>query len=57
MQNKPFDFRSTVGIMLRGKNIYGGGGNSPNPAGNNQYSTAAKLALKRRKAMKNGTRS
>lgn len=43
------DFRSTAGIMLRGKNVYMGGASAPNTAGRNQYSKGAKLYLKNKK--------
>lgn len=47
------DPRSAVGRYLRGNNVYGGGGNSPNPMGNNQYpkdlQAAARLRRKRNK--------
>lgn len=45
------DMRSTAGIMLRGKNVYGGGGTSPNPTGINGSTmpNMAKKLIERRK--------
>ena len=45
------DMRSTAGTYLRGKNVYGDGGTSPNPAGANQYPKSLQQAarLKRRR--------
>jgi hypothetical protein len=49
------DFRSTRGIMLRGKNVYGaGGGTAPNPNGKNQWATRAAAARLARKKQQNG---
>jgi hypothetical protein len=49
------DPRSTTGRYLRGNNVYGGGGTSPNPVGKNQYPTdlaaAAKLRRRRNAAL------
>lgn len=45
---RPIDYRSTAGMMLRGKTRYGGSGTSPNPAGINTK-RAAKTMLKMRK--------
>lgn len=42
---KPVDYRGTAGTMLRGKNVYGAGGRSPNPKGIN-LKRAATQALK-----------
>lgn len=41
------DYRGVAGMMLRGRNVYGAGGTSPNPTGQNQHSNAAKAYLKR----------
>lgn len=46
------DYRSTAGIMLRGKNVYNGGASAPNTAGRNQYSKGAKLYLKKMRGKK-----
>lgn len=43
------DPRSTVGRYLRGNNVYGGGGNSPNPRGNNQYPKDLQAAARLRR--------
>lgn len=50
--NKPIDFRTAAGIMLRGKNVYHGASHSANSTGRNQYSKGAKLYLKRKRAKK-----
>jgi hypothetical protein len=50
----PNDYRSKSGTLLRGNNVYNGGGRSPNPVGRNQHSTIATIAakqLKKNKAM------
>lgn len=48
----PQDMRSVTGNYLRGNNVYGAGGTSPNPAGTNQYpknlQAAARLKRRRR---------
>lgn len=45
------DPRSTVGRYMRGNNIYGAGGTSPNPTGTNQYpkNLQQAAALRRKK--------
>lgn len=48
------DYRSTAGIMLRGRNVYNGGASAPNSSGRNQYSKGAKMYLKNMKKKKNG---
>lgn len=44
---RPVDFRSTAGIMLRGRNVYRGGSHVANPTGINTKKAATGL-LKRR---------
>ena len=48
---RPMDFRSTRGIMLRGKNINNGVSHTPNPRGINTQK-AATLMLQMRKGQK-----
>jgi hypothetical protein len=55
MKFKPtVDYRGIAGTMLRGKNVYGAGGTSPNPSGINQYRKLAALKLKRKAKIQNG---
>lgn len=44
---RPIDYRSTAGIMLRGRNVYRGGSHVANPHGINTKKAATGL-LKRR---------
>ena len=41
------DMRGIIGQYLRGKNVYNGGSQAPNPTGHNQYTSAIKLYMKR----------
>ena len=51
----PVDYRSTAGIMLRGRTVYNGAASAPNTSGRNQYSKGAKAYLKmKRKKASNG---
>jgi len=49
-----YDNRSVVGQYLRGKNVYGSGGRSPNPGGKNQHSKLKRAALLKRKLREKG---